>query len=176
MIFRLNGKILEGQNYSDIMLQMKERDFELPETVLEYKQNVVRRANLKDQSLVLLKDKKFIQKLEKADLISELYRFYFYGSLRYKQGNHYLVSCYEHYREKDCTVPQYQKVLLNGTCFFGAVPNVNDSIECESYLISKHALDALDSLEGHPTVYKRFLVPNNVGKLGFLYVYAGLLR
>ena len=85
------------------------------------------------------------------------YRVAVYGTLKSGYGNSDLLS------EQDfvgcATTKDKYPLEINGLPYLHEEKGVGHNVELEVYDVDSHCLDQLDHLEGHPTFYKRKVIP-----------------
>lgn len=94
-----------------------------------------------------------------------------YGSLRKGMGNHEHFFEDKNYVGEHTTNSLYTMISLGG--FPGVTKGGNTAIKCEIYNVPTCTLDLLDSLEGHPDMYRREIQKTVHGD-AWLYIYQGV--
>jgi gamma-glutamylaminecyclotransferase len=98
--------------------------------------------------------------------IMNVTRLFVYGTLRQGNGNNYLIKGSR--KEEDGVIHGFDMYTHGG---FPMIKDGVGSIKVESYIVDTPTLYRVDSLEGHPSFYRRRLVEDNNGRKGSIYVY-----
>lgn len=162
------SKILEAPDYTGIIEQMMDNDFDLPlvKFKLQYKRRVIKRMG-KSIFNSFKSDKDFIEYLIGEDIMKEMMRVFVYGTLKRGYGNHKLLAHCKKYQEEDGVIEGFD-LYASGIPF---AKHGEGNLHVEIYLVDFNVMRRLDELEGHPSMYKRELVVTKDGRLGWVYVY-----
>ena len=110
-----------------------------------------------------------MKKRMEADSQGALIDVFVYGTLRAGQANHHVMQIAHGTLLGDtCTEPAYELVDLGA--FPGMVDGGTTAVVGELYRVTAEGLRALDTLEGHPTFYRRVAVQLTCGRWAQTYI------